>query len=277
MLWAIMGHIEFEVLHSPVGQEHRFAATFAEHARIAGKPVVQAVGGELDEIRWDIRLHSRIHDVAERLRAIREASRAQQPLALVMGDGTYLGPWLIVEGAVTASRTTAQGQLISADVQITLREYTSEVTDPTSEQRVRLAVANNPVLPGLITQPVHVATHAQRLAQAARTVQTALSQTHDAIARAQHVSSILGTLAQAHRGALTMQSAESDWHAIAQLGAVLVAATQATRLRLIDPTPEPMRQRLADAAHLVRGAMQHLEQARAPVLALTANVAMRRV
>jgi len=79
MMWAILGDIEFEVISSPSGAEQRFAASFVEHARIAGKPRVEAVGGELEEIHWTILLHERLHDVDARLRAIRAATAAQQP------------------------------------------------------------------------------------------------------------------------------------------------------------------------------------------------------
>jgi len=296
-MWAILGEIEFEVIGSPSGAEHRFSATFVEHERISGKPLVEAVGGELEEINWTILLHTRVHDVDARLRAIRDATRAQQPLALVMGDGTYLGPWLIVEGVVTTKKTDARGALISAELQITLREYTGVFTQPApglSSHPVGLVdVAANPststpVQPGLMTRTEQTLTDAQTLASAARQAENVIRSASQTLRRSQNllpataiaqVPGILGSLGQAARSVSTLQELGgriSEAAAITQLGSNLAFQLQTMHTRLMNPQPSTIIGQLADASQAAVGALQQFDQARGPLLALTADVAMRR-
>jgi len=291
-MWAILGDIEFEVIGSPSGSEQRFAARFVEHARIAGKPLVEAVGGELDEITWTIVLHERLHDVDARLRAIREATAAQQPLALVMGDGTYLGPWIIAEGALTTKKTTAAGRVISAELQLTLREYTGELTPPAP--RPGLAdveanpSANPPVQPGLLTRTEQTLTAAQALAAAARQAENSLRTASQRLQQAQRllpaaamaqVTGIVGLLGQAAQCVSTVQhlgNRIAEAVPITQLGASLASQVQAMQTHLNAPQPATILHQLVNAEQAGSSALQQFEQARTVLLKITADVAMRR-
>jgi len=291
-MWAILGEIEFEVIGSPSGSEQRFAARFVEHARIAGKPLVEAVGGELEDINWTILLHERLHDVDARLRAIREATAAQQPLALVMGDGTYLGPWIIVEGALTTKKTTANGRVISAELQLTLREYTGEFTPPAP--RPALAgtdanpAANPPVQPGLLTRTEQPLTAAQALATAARQAENILRTASQTLQQAQHllpvaamalVPGIMGSLGQAVGFVSTVQQLGqklAEAATLLPLGSDLASQVQAMQTRLNAPHPATILQQLVNAEQAGNSALQLFDQARTVLLKITADVAMRR-
>jgi len=296
-MWAILGEIEFEVIGSPSGAEQRFSATFVEHERISGKPLVEAVGGELEEINWTILLHERVHDVDARLRAIRMATAKQEPLALVMGDGSYLGPWLIVEGVLTTKKTTASGRIISAELQITLREYTGEFTQPApglSSHPAGLAdVAANaspttPVQPGLMTRTEQTLTDAQTLASAARQAENVIRNASQTLGRAREMSpaaaiaqvpGILGSLGQAARSVSTLRELGgrvSEAASITQLGANLAFQLQTMQTRLTNPQPSTIIGQMADASQAAVGALQQFDQARGALLSLTADVAMRR-
>jgi len=291
-MWAILGEIEFEVIGSPSGSEQRFAATFAEHARIAGKPLVEAVGGELDEIAWTILLHERLHDVEARLRALREATAAQQPLALVMGDGTYLGPWIIVEGALTTQKTTASGRVVSAELQLTLREYTGEFTEPAPRPALAAIeanpAANPPVQPGLMTRTPQTPTAAQALIDAAKRTENALRRASDALQRARQlpfvaavpqVSGVVAALKQTARSVSTLQQAArrvAEAVTFTALGTHLAARVQTMQAHLTAVQPATLGPQLAAAEQAGRSALQHLDQARGALLKITADVATRR-
>jgi len=291
-MWAILGEIEFEVIGSPSGAEQRFSATFVEHERISGKPLVEAVGGELEEINWTILLHERLHDVDARLRAIRMATAKQEPLALVMGDGTYLGPWLIVEGVLITKKTTASGRIISAELQITLREYTGEFVAPTPRPGLADIAANasptTPVQPGLMTRTEQTLTHAQALASAARQAENVIRNASQTLSRARGMSAaaaiaqvpgILGSLGQAARSVSTMQELGgrvSEAASVTQLGVNLALQLQTMQTRLTNPQPSTIIGQMADASQVAVGALQQFDQARGALLSLTADVAMRR-
>jgi len=299
-MWAILGDIEFEVIASPSGAEQRFGATFVEHGRVSGKPLVEAVGGEREEIHWTILLHERVHDVDARLRAIRAATAAQQPLALVMGDGTYLGPWLIVEGALTSKKTTAAGSLVSAELQITLREYTGVFAptlprpglawgdaNPAANPAINPS-ANPPVQPGLLTRMSQSLTAAQAVARAARAAQNTLRSASQTLQRAQglqpavavaQVPGISAALGEAERSVSTLcerGSHVAEASAILHLATKLTVQLQSMRTRLSAPQPATILQQISDAGLAATQALQQFDHARGPLLALTADVAMRR-
>jgi len=285
MMWAILGEIEFEVIASPSAAEQSFSASFAEHARIAGKPLLEAAGGELEEIRWTILLHERLHEVGARLRAIREVVSQQAPLALVMGDGTYLGPWVIAEGAVTTRKTDARGRVVSAEVQITLREYTGEFTAPAPRPGLEGETVEQP---GLVTRIEEALTDVQQLARAARTaenVMRSLDQTLQwarglsPLAAIAQIPAVLGSLGQAAQSVSVLHAlgaSAGSFASLAQLGANLVADVQAVHTTLIVVQPENVLQTVQAASQITQQSLQQFGEARAALLALTSDVAMRK-
>lgn len=127
-MFALLGDIEFTVAGGITGMEQRGTADWAEHARIKGKPLLEWIGEGLDEINLSIELHINLGDPEKRWRALREAKSKHEPLALVLGSGDYLGPHVIADLSLQHRRMTATGQLASATVQLSLREYTGAFT-----------------------------------------------------------------------------------------------------------------------------------------------------
>lgn len=127
-MFAILGEIEFTVAGGISGMEQRGSADWAEHSRIQGKPLLEWIGEGLDECSLTIELHPVLGDPEARLRALRLAKKKHEPLALVMGSGEYLGPYVIVDLNNVIRRATAVGQIKSASVQVSLKEYTGAFT-----------------------------------------------------------------------------------------------------------------------------------------------------
>lgn len=127
-MFAILGEIEFTVAGGISGMEQRGSADWAEHSRIQGKPLLEWIGEGLDECNLTIELHPVLGDPEARLRALRLAKKKHEPLALVMGSGEYLGPYVIVDLNNVIRRATAVGQIKSASVQVSLKEYTGAFT-----------------------------------------------------------------------------------------------------------------------------------------------------
>lgn len=125
-MFAILGEIEFTVAGGISGMEWRSSADWAEHARIGGKPLLEWIGESLDEYNLTIELHALLGDPEVRLRALRQAKIDHHPLALVMGSGDYLGPYVITDLSQATRRTTATGQTCAATLNVSLREYTGD-------------------------------------------------------------------------------------------------------------------------------------------------------
>ncbi|AJO78766.1 phage tail protein [Pseudomonas sp. MRSN 12121] len=127
-MFAILGEIEFTVAGGISGMEQSGSADWAEHARIQGKPLLEWIGEGLDECNLTIELHPVLGDPEARLRALRQAKAKHEPLAFVMGSGEYHGAYVIANIGNTIRRATATGQINSATVQLSLKEYTGAFT-----------------------------------------------------------------------------------------------------------------------------------------------------
>lgn len=127
-MFAILGDIEFTVAGGISGMEYTGTADWVEHPRIQGKPLLEWVGEGLDEYNLTIELHPLLGDPESRLRALRQAKSKHEPLAFVMGNGEYRGPYVITYVSNVIRRATAVGQTLAAVVQVSLREYTGAFT-----------------------------------------------------------------------------------------------------------------------------------------------------
>jgi len=127
---AILGEIEFEIAGGLAGMELSQSSEYAEHALIQGKPLLETVGDGLDEIQLSIELHPNLGDVAARIRALQTAMQAHQPLAFVLGNGEFLGAYVITELSHTHHRTFADGGAFSATLSVTLRQWAGDFDEP---------------------------------------------------------------------------------------------------------------------------------------------------
>lgn len=127
-MFTILGDIEFTVAGGISGMEHTGSADWAEHTRIQGKPLLEWIGEGLDTCNVSIELHPVLGDPEARLRALRQAKAQHEPLAFVMGNGEYLGVFVITDINTTLRRSTAVGKTTAGVVQLSLREYTGAFT-----------------------------------------------------------------------------------------------------------------------------------------------------
>lgn len=194
-MFAILGEIEFELLGGLTGMDYRSTADWAEHSLIQGKPLLEWIGEGLDEYSLAITLHASLGDPERRLRELREAKAAHQPLAFVLGSGDYLGAFVLTELSNNVRRTTALGRLHAATMAVTLREYTGKFT----RKPRRLGVLDPSSLgsgsPGLQTRAVSVPSTAQQVLGYARSAGNIL-QSSASLYRAARSGSPLSALNQ---------------------------------------------------------------------------------
>lgn len=163
-MFAILGEIEFEVAGGLTGMDYRSTADWAEHSLIQGKPLLEWIGEGLDEYTLAITLHAALGDPEKRLRELRTAKAAHEPLAFVLGSGDYIGGFVITELSNNVRRTTANGRLHSATMAVTLREYTGKFV----RKPRRLGLIDLAGSPGLQTQAAIAPSTAQQVLGYAR-------------------------------------------------------------------------------------------------------------
>ena len=62
-MFAMLGDVRFELLGSFTDLEETHAAAYAKHEVLAGRPRLQAMGNDLTQIRFGIKLHWKLGDV----------------------------------------------------------------------------------------------------------------------------------------------------------------------------------------------------------------------
>lgn len=117
-MFAQLGDVKFELLNSFTNVEETHAAHFAKHDVLKGRPRLQAMGNDLTELRFGMKLHWKLGDVDTAYRGLIAAKEAQQAVSLVYGSGRFVG-WFVI-GRLT-SRTTqmdAQGRTAARELDV---------------------------------------------------------------------------------------------------------------------------------------------------------------
>ena len=102
-MFAMLGDVRFELLSSFTDFEETHTAAYAKHEVLAGRPRLQAMGNELTEIRFSLRLHWKLGNPDTAYRGLIAAKEAQEALALVYGSGRHAG-WFVISSI--SSRTS---------------------------------------------------------------------------------------------------------------------------------------------------------------------------
>jgi len=292
---AILGEIEFEVAGGLSGMEVTQAADYAEHALIAGKPLLESTGDALDEYQLIIELHPTLGDVAARVRALRDAMTAHAPLAFVLGSGEFLGVFVITELLQASHRTWANGAAFASTLNLTLLQWAGdfEVPPPAPalvdsdavalESQPELLRAESPIKTAAMTALEQARAAARAVGEAVRVVDSARN--GDIAAALQQVSSLANAVGRAAPMLSTMTDAvtalQGEFEAaseLAQLGTDARAAVQSARNILSGSVDSGnVLAKLAASGQSLESVLGLFEQAARPLARLAAAVATRRI
>lgn len=125
---ALLGDIAFSLVTYFEGMEAKFAADYAEHALIQGKPALQWTGDKLDELSWDIVLHAGYCDPETEMLKLRQAVRDHVALPLVFANGDHRGYFVPTEATITSRQLTGGGGALWIEAKLTLREFVQPAT-----------------------------------------------------------------------------------------------------------------------------------------------------
>ncbi|ADJ61742.1 phage tail protein [Herbaspirillum seropedicae] len=132
---ALLGQISFALISYSAEVQGKFAANYAEHALIDGKPRLQWTGDKLNDVNWKLVFHADFCDPTRELNKLRAAIAAHEALPLVYANGDYKGWFVPTEADLTLHRTTADGAALWIEVKLALREYVAPRV--LAEQRAR--------------------------------------------------------------------------------------------------------------------------------------------
>ncbi|MDR1756097.1 MAG: phage tail protein [Culturomica sp.] len=120
--------MELTALDGVSAFEETAGYTFSEQAIATGKPVLQAMGETLSEVTLSITLRKQLgHDVTDFLSRINTLRKSGKPQRLVFGSGTYQGDYVITGITTSVIKTSATGEIVAADLQLSLKEHADRV------------------------------------------------------------------------------------------------------------------------------------------------------
>lgn len=121
---AQLGNIIFSGLYSFDSMDYEGdEAVYAEFALINGKPRLQKTGDTLQEIVVSLKMHAEFCNPAEQISALKAYKLDGEVLPLLLGNGKYVGDYVIVSMPHTIDQTFDDGSIIQATLSLTLREY----------------------------------------------------------------------------------------------------------------------------------------------------------
>lgn len=133
-MFAQLGNIKFELITYFNGLNETVSYNYAQHERIENKPILQFLGKNLQEENIKLNFHRTFCVPEDELKNLVDVADKAEPLKFIKGNGDYVGVFVIEEIGKTVEQTSAEGDLLSIQVDLRLREYTGKVPDDEEEQ-----------------------------------------------------------------------------------------------------------------------------------------------
>jgi len=125
-LYCTLGNIEFNLQTSPTSESDTLEISWAQHETINQPGKLQPTGRSLVERTLEIYLHQSFCKVETQIKALTDAALNYDVMALVMGNGKLVGDYVIVSIEKEKKQTDELGNLISASLTITLKEFIAD-------------------------------------------------------------------------------------------------------------------------------------------------------
>lgn len=137
-MFAQLGSIKFETVKGFDSWSNGGGdASYAEHEIINGKPRLQKTGDALKEISLSIKFNANFCNPSQELAALDAAKGSGEILALLLGDGNYIGDFVIVSTASTIDTAFANGTPIQITVSLTIKEFAAYSKLELQQQQAR--------------------------------------------------------------------------------------------------------------------------------------------
>lgn len=134
-MFAQLGDIKFELITYFNGFDETVSYNYAQHDRIENKPILQFLGKNLIEENIKLNFHRNFCVPEDEIKRLVEVADKAEPLKFIKGNGEYIGVFVIEEISKTTEQTTPEGDLLSIQVDVHLKEYTGKIPEKQEEQK----------------------------------------------------------------------------------------------------------------------------------------------
>lgn len=128
-MFAQLGSIKFELITYFNGLTESVSYNYAQHERIENKPLLQFLGKNLIEENIKLNFHRTFCIPEDELKNLIEVADKAEPLKFIKGNGEYIGVFVIEEIGKTTEQASPEGDLLSIQVDLRLREYTGKIPE----------------------------------------------------------------------------------------------------------------------------------------------------
>lgn len=134
-MFAQLGDIKFELITYFNGLNETVSYNYAQHDRIENKPVLQFLGKNLQEESIKLNFHRNFCVPEDEIKKLKDVADAATSLKFLKGNGEYVGVFVIEEIGQTTEQASPEGDLMSVQVDVRLKEYTGKITEEKQEQK----------------------------------------------------------------------------------------------------------------------------------------------
>jgi len=134
-MFAQLGDIKLELITYFNGINETVSYNYAQHDRIENKPILQFLGKNLLEESIKLNFHRSFCVPEDEIKALVDAADNAAPLKFIKGNGEYVGVFVIQEIGKTTEQASPEGDLISIQVDIRLREYTGKIPEDKEDKK----------------------------------------------------------------------------------------------------------------------------------------------
>lgn len=128
-MFAQLGDIKFELITYFNGLTETVSYNYAQHDRIENKPLLQFLGKNLLEESIKLNFHRSFCIPEDELKNLTEVADKAEPLKFIKGNGEYIGVFVIEEIGKTTEQASPEGDLLSIQVDVRLKEYTGKIPE----------------------------------------------------------------------------------------------------------------------------------------------------
>lgn len=134
-MFAQLGDIKFELITYFNGLNETVSYNYAQHERIDNKPILQFMGKNLQEENIKLNFHSSLCVPEDEIKNLKYVADKATPLKFIKGNGEYVGVFVVEEIVSSIEQASAEGDLISIQVDIRLKECTGKIPEENKQQK----------------------------------------------------------------------------------------------------------------------------------------------
>ena len=134
-MFAQLGDIKFELITYFNGLTETMSYNYAQHERIENKPILQFLGKGLIEENLKLNFHRTFCVPEDEINNLVDVADKATPLKYIKGNGEYVGVFVIEEIGQVVEQASPEGDLLSIQVDVRLREYTGKIPEEQEEQK----------------------------------------------------------------------------------------------------------------------------------------------